>query len=83
MRERTEACIAEYLRPLVEADGGVIELVEAANGRVIIGLGSACMGCPGRPFTVADVIEPALRRALGPDVVVEVRALLPTNGHKR
>jgi hypothetical protein len=32
-----------------------------------------CAGCPGQPFTVTRVIEPALKRALGKTIEVEAR----------
>ncbi len=75
MREQIEAIIATYVRPLVEADGGAIQVVDASAERVVVGLAGACAGCPGRPFTVSGVIEPALRKALGPSVAIEVRLL--------
>ena len=73
MRERAEALIAEYIRPLVEADGGRIELIEVADKRVVLRLSGTCAGCPGQPFTLARVIEPLLKRMLGADTVVEAR----------
>jgi Fe-S cluster biogenesis protein NfuA len=72
VREDAEKVIAEVLRPLVEADGGRIELVEASPGRVVVRLTGACSGCPGKPYTLERVVEPVLRRALGQDLEVEV-----------
>lgn len=74
MRERAEALIAEYIRPLVEADGGKIELVEATSKRVVLRLSGTCAGCPGQPFTLSRFIEPLFKRMLGADTVVEARA---------
>lgn len=73
MRAQVEALIAEYVEPLVEADGGGIEVLEASEERVVIALSGSCLGCPGRPFTTERVIEPALKKAFGPDLVVEIR----------
>lgn len=73
MRDRVEALIAEYVRPLVEADGGSIRVIEVSKTRVVVALSGNCLGCPGRPFTTARVIEPALRKALGAGVTVEIR----------
>ena len=73
MREQAEAVIADVIRPLVEADGGRVELVEVTGNRVVIALSGTCKGCPGQPYTVARVIEPALRRVLGAPVEVEAR----------
>jgi len=71
VREQAEKLIAEYLRPLVEADGGTIELVTVEERRVVLRLGGACGGCPGKPYTMGRVIEPALRQELGADIAIE------------
>jgi len=73
VRARAEKLLADYLRPLVEVDGGTIELLEVTAERVVVRLQGTCKGCPGQPFTLARVIEPAFKRAFGPDVVVEAR----------
>ena len=59
-----------YLRPLVEADGGKIEVVEVTEAEVVIRLAGACAGCPGRPYTLERVIRPALRKRLGRKIAV-------------
>lgn len=73
MRDRAEALIAEYIRPLVEADGGKVELIEVSDKLVVVRLTGTCAGCPGQPFTLSRVIEPVLKRFLGADTVVEAR----------
>lgn len=73
MRDKAEAAIRDYIRPLVEADGGRIELVDASESRVVVQLSGSCSGCPGRIYTLTRVIEPALKRLLGPSVVLESR----------
>jgi Fe-S cluster biogenesis protein NfuA len=73
VRERAEALIAEYIRPLVEADGGRIDVVEAADKRVVLRFSGLCAGCPGQPFTLSRVIEPLIKRMLGADTVIEAR----------
>lgn len=73
MREEAEKVIAEYLRPLIEADGGKIEVLEVTASRIVVRLSGTCSGCPGQPYTVSRVIEPALRQALGDDIEVEAR----------
>lgn len=67
-----EQLIDEVLRPLVEADGGTVEVVEITPSRVHIRLGASCAGCPGRTHTRAQVIEPLFRTVLGEAVEVEV-----------
>jgi Fe-S cluster biogenesis protein NfuA len=73
VRDAAEKLIADYVRPLVEADGGKIELIEATSTRIVVRLSGTCCGCPGQPYTVSRVIEPALRQAFGTDIEVEAR----------
>lgn len=71
-RTEIQKALAELIRPLVEADGGTIELVGFDDDTVTVKLGDACAGCPGQNLTKAHVIEPVLRRALGTDIHVKI-----------
>ncbi len=71
MHERAKRLIDEVLGPLVAADGGRIELVSAEGNHVQIRLTGMCSGCPGRPYTLGRVVEPAFRRWLGESIVVD------------
>ncbi len=71
MHEKAVALNEETIRPLVEADGGRIDLVEATPSRIVIRLSGVCAGCPGQPYTLARIIEPAVRRVLGAHVEVQ------------
>ena len=73
LQEQAETVIRELIRPLVEADGGTIDLLEVSRERIVVRLGGTCAGCPGKPYTLSQVIEPALRKALGIEVKVEAR----------
>ena len=70
MEEQIRAVVNEYLVPLVEKDGGKLEVVEVVGSRVVIRLSGTCRGCPGLPFTVDQVIVPTLRRHVSPDLQV-------------
>jgi len=70
MRERAEAAVRDYLEPLVRADGGHIEVLEADETRVVVQLSGACAGCPGQPFSLEGVITPVLKRILGEHIEV-------------
>ena len=72
MEEKARALIDDLLRPLIEADGGTIDLVECRDKKLVIRLAGTCAGCPGKDYTVGRVIEPAVKHALGKDVDVEV-----------
>jgi len=78
VQDKAEAVIAEVIRPLIEADGGRLELIEVAGNRVVIELSGTCKGCPGQPYTIARIIEPALRKALGVSIEVEMRFPSPS-----
>ena len=73
MRERAQALIDDVLQPLVAADGGRIELLEVSDRRVVVRLSGTCLGCPGQPYTLSHVIEPAFKKVLGPETQVEAR----------
>ena len=73
MRERAQALIDDVLQPLIAADGGRIELIEISERRVVVRLSGTCQGCPGQPYTLSHVIEPAFKKALGADMQVEAR----------
>ena len=77
-RSQAEAIIDEYVRPLVEADGGHIRLVDVEGTRITVELSGMCLGCPGRPYTLEHVVQRALRSKLGDAVVVEARSVTVT-----
>jgi Fe-S cluster biogenesis protein NfuA len=72
MSSPLEALLQDVLAPLIEADGGRIELVSADDARVVFRLSGGCAGCPGVQYTRGHVIAPAVRRALGSEVEVVV-----------
>jgi len=68
--------IIDTIRPLLQADGGDIELVgvDEPTGVVSVRLEGACKGCPGAAMTLKMGIERHLRERV-PEVkeVVAVR----------
>lgn len=62
--------VDEILRPLLAADGGEIELVSMRDKRLVVRMKGMCSGCPGRPYTLSEIIEPAAKKYLGVDVQV-------------
>jgi len=56
MKEEVEAVINE-IRPLLQGDGGDIELVGIEGGVVKVRLRGACAGCPGAQMTLKMAVE--------------------------
>ncbi len=72
LQDRAESVVQRLVRPLVSADGGDIQVVTCTESGVVIRLGGACSGCPGRPYTVARLIEPVMRQEFGEAFIVTV-----------
>ena len=64
MKEKVEATLGK-IRPLLQADGGDVELVEVTpDGVVKLKLTGACGGCPMSQMTLKMGIEKELRREI-------------------
>jgi len=68
VRESVEAVI-DQVRPLLNADGGDLELVAFDGATVSVRLVGACAGCPAAEITLQTGVESALRR-IRPDLRV-------------
>jgi Fe-S cluster biogenesis protein NfuA len=71
LEDRAKKLVDEILGPLIKADGGQIELVGIVDKRLLVRLTGTCSGCPGRPYTLARIVEPAVKKWLGDDIRVE------------
>jgi Fe-S cluster biogenesis protein NfuA len=70
LRERVQNVI-DQIRPLLQADGGDIELVDVQeDGIVKVQLKGACHGCPGALYTLKNGVEQRLKQ-----IVPEVQAV--------
>jgi len=72
MKEDVEKVIAQ-IRPLLQRDGGDIELLEAEQGIVKVKLTGACRGCPMAAMTLKNHVERMLKEAV--PAIKEVIAL--------
>ena len=63
MREKVEAVIGK-IRPMLQADGGDIELVDVEEGVVKVRLQGACAGCPGAQMTLRMGVEREMKKAI-------------------
>jgi len=64
MKEKV-AKVIETIRPMLQADGGDVELVEVTtDGIVKLRLTGACGGCPMSTYTLRMGIERRLKEAI-------------------
>jgi Fe-S cluster biogenesis protein NfuA len=56
IKQAVEAALAK-VRPLLQRDGGDIELVEVTDGIVKVRLTGACKGCPMSQMTLKQGVE--------------------------
>jgi len=63
MREKVES-ILEKIRPILQADGGDVELVDVNDGVVKVKLTGACMGCPMSTITLQQGIARILKEQI-------------------
>jgi len=66
MREKVEAVLSQ-IKPVLQADGGDVELVEVSDGVVKLRLTGACAGCPMSTMTLRMGIERVLKEQI-PDI---------------
>ena len=66
MKEKVQNVINK-IRPMLQADGGDVELVDCVEGVVTVRLKGACAGCPMSQMTLRNGIERAIKQEI-PDV---------------
>ena len=62
-RERVETVISR-IRPVIQADGGDVELVDVVDNRAKIRMTGNCIGCPSAQMTLYMGIEMALKEEI-------------------
>lgn len=62
MKNEVEEAIEKYVRPLLQADGGDIELIEVSGGVAKVQLTGACGGCPMSQLTLKGGVEQILKQ---------------------
>lgn len=70
MKERVLKAL-EGIRPMLQADGGDIELVSIEDGVVKVRLQGACAGCPASQATMTMGVERKLKEEVPEIVSVE------------
>jgi len=68
---RVEEVMEKEVRPMLQADGGDIDLVDVDGRRVQVAFRGHCAWCRVRDFTLKGAVEAKLRELVDPDIVVE------------
>jgi Fe-S cluster biogenesis protein NfuA len=63
MKEKVEAALKK-IRPMLQRDGGNVELVDVEDGIVKVRLQGACAGCPMSQMTIKNGIERLLKQEI-------------------
>ena len=69
-RERVES-VLDRIRPMMQADGGDIELVDVEGNKVVVAFRGMCAQCKLADVTMKDVVEAKLREFVSKDLYVE------------
>jgi Fe-S cluster biogenesis protein NfuA len=72
MKEEVQKVI-NRIRPMLQADGGDVELVDCVEGVVSVRLKGACAGCPMSQMTLRNGIERTLKAEI-PEVKSVIQA---------
>jgi NifU-like protein len=67
---KIQEVIEREIRPMLQQDGGDVELVDVEGARVLLALRGMCTSCPSAALT-REGIEAKLRELVLPDLVVE------------
>ena len=59
------------IRPMLQRDGGDVELMDVADNRVTVSFRGMCARCAVSQFTLSDVVQAKLREFVDPGIVVE------------
>ena len=71
--KRVEAVLNDTIRPMLQKDGGDVELVDIKDELVYCTLTGACAGCAGAAHTLKMMVEKTLKERVGePLRVIEV-----------
>lgn len=70
MKDKVEAVIAK-IRPMLQADGGDVELVDVVGSIVKVRLTGACKGCPMSQMTLKNGIERLMMQEIPEVTAVE------------
>ena len=64
MKSEVEMVLAAFVRPVLQADGGDVELVDVKDGVVKVRLKGACHGCPMASVTLKSRVEAVIKERI-------------------
>ena len=70
-----EETIDSEIAPMLQSDGGDIELVDVVGERVIVALRGSCAECAASNITIKEFVEAKLREFVAPEIEVEEEKL--------
>ena len=65
-----ETVIDDEIRPMLQKDGGDIQLVDVDHAKIIVKFMGMCSNCPSSQLTLKNLVEAKLREMVDPDLVV-------------
>jgi NifU-like protein len=68
---RIQEVLTTEVRPLLQADGGDVELVDVDGKRVLVAFRGHCAWCPVSDVTLKGAVQAKLRELVDPEIVVE------------
>ncbi|HYE77430.1 MAG TPA: NifU family protein [bacterium] len=68
--QRITEALNTHIRPLLQGDGGDIQLIDVEGNRVLITLVGACGTCPSSLMTLKGLVEERLRHHVSPELEV-------------
>ena len=67
---RIQEIIDREIKPLLEQDGGSIELIDVQGNTIVVRLQGRCASCPAAGATLKHTVEDKLREFVSPDLEV-------------
>lgn len=68
---RIQEVLDNEIRPMLQQDGGDVELIDVEGDRVAVALRGTCTSCPSAGLTLKQFVEAKLKELVLPDLVVE------------
>ena len=68
---KVQRVIDEDIRPMLERDGGSIELVDLSDNTVIVKLKGRCAACPNSKITIRNTVESKIKEFVSKDLIVK------------